>query len=92
MFAVPPSGRQRSLLHMTLESRCQPSSMPMALDGQHMICKVCGKSFASSVTLRRHAVVHTGEKPYKCDICDKRFNVQTNLTRHKKLHNTATLT
>ncbi len=51
-----------------------------------LICNICGKGFASPITLKRHAVVHTGEKPYMCNVCGRRFNAQANLTRHKKLH------
>lgn len=53
-------------------------------------CPTCGKTFGSSKDCRRHAVIHTGAKPFKCPYCPHRANVKYNLTkhvlvRHKKL-------
>lgn len=45
-------------------------------------CPTCGKTFGSSKDCRRHAVIHTGAKPFKCPYCPHRANVKYNLTKH----------
>ncbi|XP_055341834.1 transcription factor YY2-like [Paramacrobiotus metropolitanus] len=52
-------------------------------------CEVCGRSFTENSKLRRHYVVHTGEKPYQCSFegCGKRFSLDHNLRTHMRIHN-----
>ncbi|KAJ6613956.1 hypothetical protein B0H10DRAFT_2221809 [Mycena sp. CBHHK59/15] len=33
-------------------------------------------------TLKKHLLVHTGEKAFQCPICERRFGVMSNLNRH----------
>lgn len=48
-------------------------------------CKTCAKLFRSPGNLRRHHLVHTGERPAKCPIdgCDRAYMYQIDLKRHK---------
>ncbi|KAK1224964.1 hypothetical protein PQX77_012113 [Marasmius sp. AFHP31] len=44
-------------------------------------CSMCHKRFDRPSTLRKHLLVHTGEKG-NCDTCGRRFGVASNLNRH----------
>ena len=35
---------------------------------------------------KRHAVVHTYKKTFKCEECDKCFTLKQNLTKHMLIH------
>ena len=47
-------------------------------------CGECRKEFSSRSALKMHAVVHSGEKPFKCDQCFSAFGYASNLQHHKK--------
>ena len=45
-------------------------------------CANCGKKFTHSHQLKRHEVVHTGAKEFKCPMCAYMCNVKSNLKKH----------
>ena len=49
-------------------------------------CMECGKSYYCKKGLRRHALVHTGERPFPCNKCDKKFRQKPTLDKHKRMH------
>ncbi|PAA67141.1 hypothetical protein BOX15_Mlig029194g1, partial [Macrostomum lignano] len=49
-------------------------------------CGQCGKRFNCQSKLKRHLVMHTGERPFECEECGKRFDRQSNLKRHLVVH------
>jgi len=53
----------------------------------HM-CSECGRSFATTTTLKSHILTHTGERPLACRIegCDKRFAQHSTRAFHERTH------
>ncbi|KAJ8265696.1 hypothetical protein COCON_G00147950 [Conger conger] len=53
---------------------------------KNFVCEHCYGAFRSSYHLKRHILIHTGEKPFGCDVCDMRFIQRYHLERHKRVH------
>ena len=56
---------------------------PVLFRGHHL-CPFCHKSFAAPNQVRRHLVVHTGEKNHECSICGARFGQKATAKTHRK--------
>lgn len=55
-------------------------------------CLVCNKEFRDTTALRRHSLVHSGERPHACDQCDKRFRRRDHLKSHVTAYHCGTAT
>ncbi|XP_046858975.1 zinc finger protein 99-like isoform X2 [Xenia sp. Carnegie-2017] len=55
-------------------------------DRNEQSCNVCNKVFRDATSLKRHALVHSGERPHKCNYCEKRFRRRDHLKSHETSH------
>jgi KRAB domain-containing zinc finger protein len=49
-------------------------------------CTICKRTFLNGTNLKKHTLIHTGEKPFQCAVCGKRFIQHAALYSHKKSH------
>ncbi|RXG73837.1 Sal-like protein 4 [Armadillidium vulgare] len=56
--------------------------IPILPSGNFFSCSLCPLTFGSRANLRRHILIHTGEKPFQCPRCAKRFSQKVNLKYH----------
>ncbi|XP_051988649.1 zinc finger protein 281-like [Xyrauchen texanus] len=77
----------------TRRKRGESKSMMLDPDGGSLspnskphICEHCSAAFRSSYHLRRHVLIHTGERPFRCTQCNMCFIQKYLLQRHEKIH------
>ncbi|KAI9499245.1 hypothetical protein BDB00DRAFT_753665, partial [Zychaea mexicana] len=68
----------------------QHQSSPVSMKQHRHVCIYpnCGWSFKRFEHLKRHMLVHTGERPHACPFpgCGKRFSRSDNLHAHHRTH------
>ncbi|XP_069682604.1 zinc finger protein 345-like [Periplaneta americana] len=52
----------------------------------NFVCSLCSKTFTKRVYLKRHEVVHSGERPYICTECGNSFSRTGDLAKHLRIH------
>ncbi|XP_068233088.1 zinc finger protein ZFP2-like [Palaemon carinicauda] len=54
--------------------------------GRPFECKYCEKSFTKSSDLKRHLMIHTGDRPFVCNLCGTGFIEKSKLIVHTRHH------
>ncbi|XP_008700496.1 zinc finger protein 770 isoform X2 [Ursus americanus] len=67
-------------------SKSDPTYSPTKKRKNIHACTICGKMFPSQSKLDRHALIHTGQRPFKCVLCGKSFRQSTHLKIHQLTH------
>lgn len=63
-----------------------PDGVCLSPNSKPHICEHCNAAFRSSYHLRRHVLIHTGERPFRCSQCNMSFIQKYLLQRHEKIH------
>lgn len=50
------------------------------------VCQYCEKTFTKRSALKKHEMIHTGERPHECPECGKAFIQRVSVKAHRKIH------
>nr|XP_029487559.1 zinc finger protein 770-like [Oncorhynchus nerka]XP_029487560.1 zinc finger protein 770-like [Oncorhynchus nerka] len=66
--------------------RCSPRHFEKERQASSYQCAICFKSFEAPSKLKRHYVIHTGQRPFQCTVCGKSFTQAGHLKTHLQIH------
>ncbi|XP_041373338.1 zinc finger protein 729-like [Gigantopelta aegis] len=58
----------------------------MATPPSSFQCDICSKSFSKAVYLKKHKIIHTGDKRFRCEFCSKTCLRNGDLKKHMVKH------
>ncbi|XP_042356816.1 zinc finger protein Xfin-like [Plectropomus leopardus] len=64
---------------------CSSNTQPK-MTAQKNCCNICSKHFVTPSKLKRHFLIHTGQRPFRCDICGKTFTQSAHVRTHRLIH------
>ncbi|XP_042615155.1 gastrula zinc finger protein XlCGF57.1-like [Cyprinus carpio] len=76
---------QTDLMEKT-HSQIESISFLKRREKKSFTCTQCGNTLICGKSIKRHMMIHTGEKPFTCDQCGKRFRQSAHLNRHMIIH------
>ena len=44
------------------------------------------KTFSDKSDMKRHELIHSGQRPYACNVCKKTFSVKSDMKIHQLIH------
>ncbi len=80
------SSDEMSLFRSETEESASQGHELFPLSRTGLLCVICGKSFATPATLKRHKIMHTADRPYKCSVCHKGYVQNSDLRVHMRIH------
>lgn len=76
-------------MYIVVFSHLLQNNEPVKVGPKKYACPICWAIRGSPSEIRRHYLVHTGEKPFACTYCDATFNQRSNCNSHmRKYHGT----
>lgn len=86
----PPDRSTKPIETAVDEEECTKKRLTNARDvrgktKQHQ-CSVCKKAFVDNTGLKRHVLIHTGQRPFICVLCKKDFTRKCHLKSHMRTH------
>lgn len=76
------------LPRLSLDQRLETHHVPVSGSAERKFkCERCDRSFFTRKDVKRHMVVHTGQRNFVCQYCPQKFGRKDHLVRHtKKTH------